>query len=612
MNNRFLRRILYRLELFWVRGPLAQMAFLLALLLLLASLGGLLMLVVHPGHRSWAQASWWAFLHMTDTGYLGEDKDPTERVVAVSLTFAGAVLFVGGVIAILTTWLDRLMAALSSGRGIVAEDGHLLLLGSNAGLTDLIAECASASAQRWPAGALPAIVVLSEVPLDISLPASIRRRQRVVFRTGNPAEAASLQRCDYARARVILILSSRGRRGPGPSDLNVLKTLVAVRAALGDKAPHLVLDLSYAANALLIPPLAGSLKTDVLSSLEFAGRLICQCVRFPGVSRAYRQLLSDSVGQSILLVPCPPELVGTSLDTARRAVRGGIVMGTISRGQAALLRWQDTLLAGDELVVLAPSLAQLRFTSAGDSSPPFGVARIAASSACLRILAVGWSEGLLPLASELRRYTDERFALTLTEPVPAERLQALQAILGDNVELEVLPFRLRTPEDLHHLPQQPYDRILLLSSDHQEPTTADAETALRYALLLGKASRFVVELHEEDNAPLFGEGQDVVVTDQVVNHMLAQISLKPAFRELYEELFTQGGCELRLIYLRELRELRELLGESTGEAVWSQLSQQLFAAGFLALGAEAGELRLNPPPDWTFPFQPDTRVLVLA
>ena len=148
LKNRSLRRILYRLELFWLRGPLAQLAFLLVLLLFLAFLGGLAMGVLHPRYAQLGQASWWAFLHLTDTGYLGDDKDPLERTMAVILTFTGALLFVGGVIAILTTWLDRLMTTLSSGRGMVVEEGHLLLLGSNAGLSDLIAECSSAAAQR--------------------------------------------------------------------------------------------------------------------------------------------------------------------------------------------------------------------------------------------------------------------------------------------------------------------------------------------------------------------------------------------------------------------------------------------------------------------------------
>ena len=610
LKNRSLRRILYRLELFWLRGPLAQLAFLLVLLLFLAFLGGLAMGVLHPRYAHLGQASWWAFLHLTDTGYLGDDKDPLERTMAVILTFTGALLFVGGVIAILTTWLDRLMTTLSSGRGMVVEEGHLLLLGSNAGLSDLIAECSSAAAQRWPQGRLPTIVVLSEAPVEIELPAAVRKRQRVVLRTGNPADPASLERADYRRARVILLLSSRGRRGPGPSDLNVLKTLVALRGALPGKAPRLVLDLSYATNARLLPSLVGSLSVDVLSSLEFSGRLTCQCIRYPGISKVYRQLLSDALGQSILLLTCPVGLVGRSLGMARRMAHGAVVLGAVSQGQAALLEWDRILLAGDELVLLAPSLSEVKFSSAPpDVLPRFGAASLAGPSIPLRILAVGWSEGLLALVGELRRYQSETFQLNVADSLSPDREQALRGALGPNVLLEVLPLRLRTPEDLRLLPEKPYDRVLLLSSDHQDSATADAETALRYALMLGTRGRFVVELHEESNAPLFGEEHDLVITDQVVNHMLAQISLKPAFSELYEELFTEGGFELRLLTFEQLLNTQDSV---TGQAVWQELDRQLFERGFLALGAQTSELTLNPAPDWLFEFTAQTRILVLV
>ncbi|MBS2039667.1 hypothetical protein JST97_32075 [bacterium] len=599
LKSRSLRRLLYQMESLWIRGPIAQMALLLTFLVLLAFLGGLVMVLVHPRYRDFSQASWWAFLHLTDTGYLGEDKDGLERVVAVSLTFIGAVVFVGGVIAILTTWFDRLMAKLSSGRGTVIEEGHLLLLGSNPGLADLIAECSSASAQRWPVGPLPTIVVVSETPLEYSRPASLGRRQRVVLRTGLPSDPATLERADYTRARVIIVLSSRARRGVGPSDLNVLKTLVALRSAMPTQAPRVLLDLSYAANARLIPALAGNLRIDILSSLEFSGRLLCQCLRYPGISRAYRQLLSDAVGQSILLLPCPASLEGRTLGLIREMADGGIILGVITHGQASLLGWERTVLPGDELVLLASSLSEVSFRDVLDPVVRFGTTGRAPSLPGLRVLAVGWSEGLLALLGELGRYRSESFCLTLAEPLTPDREQSLRAALGSNVELDPMP----------HQSQSRYDRVLLLSSDHQDPATADAETALRYANLLGKASRFVVELHEESNAPLFGDDNDIVITDQVVNHLLAQVSLKPAFRELYEELFTEGGCELRLLTLQEMG-----LGDSLalGAKTWSQLSQELFQQGFLALGAESPELRINPSPRMVLELDLQTRILVLV
>lgn len=607
-GQRFLRRALYGLERLWVRGPLVQILILLGILAVTSLLGGLVMLLFHPTYQDYSQASWWAFLHLTDTGYLGDDKDPLERFIAVLLTFTGALLFVGGVIAILTTWLDRLMTLVSAGRTAVAEEGHLLLLGSNSGLSDLIAECASAASHLWPTGRLPSIVVLSESPVEVTLPRLPGRRVRVVLRTGSTSERSSLERVDFARARVILVLASRARRGAGPSDLHVMKTLVALRAHLPENGPRVVLDLSHPPNERLIPSLAGSVATDVLSSLEFSGRLLCQCLRHPGISQSYRQLLSDAIGQSILLYPCPPSRVGQRLGSIRQVVTGAIVLGVLSNGKTSLLAWHQMLQSGDELVVLAPDLEQIRMN--GFSSwvePRFGEHDPAPPARPVSVLIIGWNEGVLSLVRELACYRQEQFELTLMALLEAEQEASLRTICGENTSLQVLAASLRQSEDLARLPEGEFDRVLLLAGQHHDPAVADAETALRYAFLLEHNSSFVVELHEESNAPLFGTSHDVVTTDQVINHMLAQISLKPAFRALHEELFTYGGCELVLLGLDQLLPGQDLPPDLS----WKQLSDQLFEKGWLALGIEGAEIQLNPPEQAQFAYHGKTRVLAL-
>lgn len=611
--NRRLRAALYRLERVWVRGPVAQICLLLMALGIFALLGGLIMFLLHPGYANYAQACWWAFLHLTDTGYMGGDKDPLERVMSIFLTFTGALLFVGGVIAILTTSLDRLMSALAAGRTRVVEEGHLLLLGSNPGLPDLIAECACAAAQRWPQGPLPTVVVLCESPLQVvlprTLPAAVKRRTRVITRTGSPAEEGSLDRVDFARASAIVVLSSRARWGAGPSDLNVLKTLVALRSCLPPNGPRVVLDLSHPTNARLIPSLAGSISTEVLASLEISGRLLCQCLRFPGISQAYRQLLSDALGQSILLRPCHEDsLIGQSLGQAMATLRGGIVLGVLSQGSTYLLALDRQIQAGDELVVLADNLKDIEIRPSLCVAPcQLGTCEARGSVGPTSVLVVGWNEGLLSLLRELGRYTQESYTLTIAAALPPELESAVRAIPSANLEIELLPISLRQREDLEKITRQNFDRILLMAGEQQDPWSADAETALRFALLLERQGRFVVELHEESNAPLFAGGHDVLTSDQIINHMLAQVALKPACRGLYEELFSHGGAELSLVCLDSLLPGEEIPSSSS----WGDLQTRLLQRGLLALGIQAVELILNPAVEQSFAVNALTRVLVL-
>ena len=54
------------------------------------------------GHDDLPAAIWWAFLRLTDPGYLGEDHGVIPRTVSTVLTLAGYVVFLGALVAIMT------------------------------------------------------------------------------------------------------------------------------------------------------------------------------------------------------------------------------------------------------------------------------------------------------------------------------------------------------------------------------------------------------------------------------------------------------------------------------------------------------------------------------
>ena len=606
---RWLRRGLYELERVWARGPMIQICLLLLLLCCLALAGGCLIHLIYPIQGDLGQSIWWAFLHLTDTGYMGGDKDSFERIVSIVLTLTGALLFVGGVVAILTNWLDRQMARLAAGLTPVAEEGHLLLLGSNPGISDLISECISAALQRWPHGPLPNVVVLCEEPVELNVPAPLCKKVRLVSRTGSTSQIEHLERADFTRARTILVLSSRGQRGPGPSDLHVLKALVALRTHLPPGGPRVVLDLSYPSSARLIPSLAGTLQTEVLSSLDLVGRLFFQCLRHPGISQAYRQLFSDAVGQSILLYACPPGRAGQRLGRLRQLIGGAIVIGVLSQGKASLLAWDELVLSGDELILVASNLQDVEFLDPTQADEPaFGRPSPEHPRPTMRLLVVGFNEGLLALLRECSSQTAEVVAVTLMAGLTPDQKSSLESVIPPQFEFELVQSNLRQAEDLNRLPKCSFDRVLLLAENHPDPAVADAETALRYALLLERESRFVVELHQESNAPLFGPSHDVITTDQMMNHMLAQIALKPDFKDLYQELLSPQGFQLRLLRLSELWQS----GPRPVRSSWGSLKERLFEMGWLALGIELAQLTLNPPLNQDFALNSMTRLLVLS
>ena len=67
-----------------VRGPAARFALMLILVVLVATVAGLLARALAPGFDSAADAIWWAFLRLTDPGYLGDDQGVAKATVLVN------------------------------------------------------------------------------------------------------------------------------------------------------------------------------------------------------------------------------------------------------------------------------------------------------------------------------------------------------------------------------------------------------------------------------------------------------------------------------------------------------------------------------------------------
>ena len=73
MFSRLKNLALFRLEQTVIRGAAARLAIIVTLVLLVSIIGGLLARALAPGFESAGDAIWWAFLRLTDPGYLGDD-----------------------------------------------------------------------------------------------------------------------------------------------------------------------------------------------------------------------------------------------------------------------------------------------------------------------------------------------------------------------------------------------------------------------------------------------------------------------------------------------------------------------------------------------------------
>ena len=100
----------------------------------------------------------------------------------------------------------------------------------------------------------------------------------------------------------------------------------------------------------------------------------------------------------------------------------------------------------------------------------------------------------------------------------------------------------------------------------------------------------VLEVAEPANVDLFdGRRTDVVVSTQVLAHLLAQVTLRRELRVVVDDVFGSGPSELRFV---------EPVGPAT---IFGRIAAAARARGTIALGIRrggvGGPLLLSPAPD---------------
>ena len=127
---RVIDRVKFIVERQLVKGAGFQLLVVGLFIALISLVGGLLVIMPQADEfEDVSSAIWWAFLRLTDPGYLGDDVGTWQRMVSTLLTISGYVVFMGTLVAILTRWLIAKMVDLERGLTPVTLKHHVVVLG---------------------------------------------------------------------------------------------------------------------------------------------------------------------------------------------------------------------------------------------------------------------------------------------------------------------------------------------------------------------------------------------------------------------------------------------------------------------------------------------------
>ncbi len=640
---RFVDRLKFFIERQFVKGAAFQLLVVALLIGLISVIGGLLVAPLGEPFEDVGAAVWWAFLRLTDPGYLGDDAGNWQRFVSTLLTLSGYVVFLGALVAILTRWLIAVMNDLERGLTPVSLKHHLVVLGWTPLTLPLLSELLGASRrmrrflEQHDARRLRLVVLAAEASADQMLAlrntAGIGGKARhIILRSGLAIQPDALHRVACLQAAAVIIPSaSHGAESLVSSDVETVKALLSIAAQarqLNTPLPFVVAEIQdLRKRAVIERAYPGAV--EVVAGDNTISRLIVQNCLHPGLSELYNELLTAGEGNE-LYIRSGEALAGLTLGEVASRRPAAIVLGLL---RPAGNRWEACLLASpgltiareDRLVMMARGYDD---TEASDDGPPLAPVVPATGAPGpemahrKRVLVLGWSRKAPAMVAEFDSYPNRQFDLDLVSVMPASaREQVIQRDTGvlHRTQVRHLEADYMVEGVLRRLKPWDYDTILLLSSDRlASGEEADARAMVGYLLLeelLDTAKRrpqVILELSDPHNQHLLGMHQsEMIVSPMVLSHVLAQVALRRELRWVLDELFTAGGAEFQF----RAPDSYTL----PADVDFQCLEQAVAGKGELALGlyrrrpdAQGRRLRLNPPRSERLDLEPGDRLVVLA
>ncbi len=629
-------RVRFALERFAVRGLGHRLLLAAGIVASVAFTGGFLAFAL-GGFSTPEDSVWWAFLRLTDPGYLGDDEGVALRTISTVLTVLGYMLFLGLLIAILTQWLNQTLDHLQSGVTPIALSNHVIVLGWTGRTPSIVADLLAARQRARSFLSEHRVRVLRVIVLaervDAALRQELRERlgplwddRRVLLRSGTPLRLDHLERVAFRSAAALILPGADfAERSPEAADAQVVKTLVSVAQHAhdgGSTPPHAVAEL-FDARQMPAASRAYGENAQVLATDRIVNRLIAQGMQSRGMHAVFHELLTLGLGNALHFRPVP-ELAGARFGGLRGAFSRAVALGLVrpERREAVLHPDPETVIAEDDALVLVAR-------SSDDCTPVPGATTAESGAApreCRRpldvtrhVLILGWSRKVPALLQELQAYGADAFEIDVVSATPLDERERQLARYGAGL----IEGRIRhheagftAPGVLEQLRPERYQQIVLLASERaSEEEEADAATVLgwlrlRELLPTSGGPEVLVELLGEENRLLIPDPRVcVLVSPEVMSYVVSQSALRPELAPVFDELSRPYGPQM------VAQPLEALLPEAPSVS-FRQLEEAAAARGQIAMGFYRGEgfgeLALNPERDAHWRCQPGDLAVCLT
>ena len=567
-----------------------------------------------PG-ESVGEMIWFSLMHALDPGTVVGAEGLAYRAIMLTTTFGGLV-FLAGLIGIVSGAFDTKVEELRKGRSRVIESDHTLILGWNSRVFSLVREVSLANLSRKRA----TIVILApgdKVEMEDAIKEQVGKigKTKVIVRSGDPMSLGDLEIASHATARSIIVLAADETDN---ADLVTMKTALALvnNPNRPEREYHIVAELQEIEN-LERAKLVSATEVKWILAGDIMSRIMVQTSRQSGLSQIFLDLL-DFDGDEIYFTQ-RPQLVGKSYLQAQHEFSNATLIGVLRDGEVALnpartLKIKD----GDQLIVIAPDDSLIR------TSDSYAFDKTAISNSKIpapkpeRALILGQNQNLPVILSELEQYVARGSSVILVSDKPKMTLST-----SEKVKLTFVSGDPTSRAVLDRVKVQSFDHIIVLANRELSAEKSDAITLITLLQLRaisaksGKSFNIVTEMLEDKNRQLAesAEADDFIVSDQLIGLMMSQISENPDLAEVFGYLFSSEGSEISLnpaswyVKLGETVDMHVLIEAAAkrGETAIGYRKAELESSQQNAYG-----VALNPEKVRRFKLVEGDKVIVLA
>ncbi|HVG25202.1 MAG TPA: potassium transporter TrkA [Thermoanaerobaculia bacterium] len=569
---------------------------------------------------SFPELMWHNLMRTLDAGTMGGDTGSAGYLVMMLLVTLGGIFIVGTLIGLISNGVGNQIEELRKGRSLVAETGHVVILGWNERIFAIVGELILGNGHRQR----NVIVIMADrdkVSMDDQVRERIadRKTTRIVCRRGNPIDLGDLKIVNFNAARAIIVLSPEG----DDPDAEVIKSILAVtnHPQRREEKFHIVAEIRERRN-MAPARLVGRDEAQLIETSETIARVVAQTCRQTGLSGVYTELL-DYGGDEIYFKR-DAALDNLSFAEALFAFDTSAVVGVKTADGIVQLNppMDRRFQPGDEAIVIAADAASVRVSP---HTPSLDASLIVNKSTSVespeQTLLLGWSSRAPIIIRQLDNYVAPGSVMTVVADSPG--IEEAIAALRPTLKRQQLDFRRGDSSDRATIesvqPEQHQHVIVLCYADDLPVQKADARTLVTLLHLRDIESKIganrysiVSEMLDVRNRELaeITQADDFIVSENLTSLLVAQVTENRDLRAVFDDIFDSDGSE---IYLRPASDY-VVLGQqmSYWHVVDAARRRGEVAIGYRVAAGEGNGVRVNPPKSSNVAFAADDRIIVVA